>query len=339
MADRGGDVTRLIVAGLGLIGARHAAHIAAHPSLELAAVVDPDTTRMAAFNAPGFATLEAVEADADGVVLATPTGLHLSGLQTAATRGWGALVEKPLAGTLEDGRRMVEIARASGIATLVGHHRRHHARVVALKSLLADRAIGTPLLAQMTWAMKKQEGYFDAVWRQGPEGSPVQINLVHEIDLLRHFLGEVTLTQAVGSNAIRGAERIESGAALLCFAGGATATIAFSDASPSPWGFEAGTGENPNIATTGQDYLHISGTEGAVSFPSLTLWSGAKDWSEAPQRSVIGVSDNVPLVTQLEHFAYVLKGAPPICDAEDGLKSLEATLAVEADILARGLAA
>ncbi len=93
------------------------------------------------------------------------------------------------------------------------------------------------------------------------------INLVHDIDLLRHLLGEVTSVAAVGSTAIRNATRIESGVAALQFASGAAASIAFADTTPSPWGFEAGTGENPNIADDGPGHDVDHGNRGRRVVP------------------------------------------------------------------------
>jgi len=84
------------------------------------------------------------------------------------------------------------------------------------------------------------------------------------------------------------------------------------DTAPSPWGFEAATGENPNIGTTNQDMMWITGTQGGISFPSLTQWSGV-DWGQAVQRVAVEVAhcrshwtlkrNYVALVPRHEHNA------------------------------------
>lgn len=321
---------KLLVAGLGLIGTRHLQHALAVPQIDVVGVIDPAQHQD---SVPHFASIEAVDLDADAIVIATPSHLHADHAEAAAKRGWHMLIEKPVAHSLDAADRIIAAATRAGVRTLVGHHRRHHAAVAQLKSLLESGAIGQPLLASMIWAMKKPDAYFDVPWRAGPDGSPVMLNLVHEVDLLRYLFGDVTAVRGVGSNAVRGAARVESGAAVLQFDSGASASIAFSDASASPFGFEAGTGENPNIAATGQDYLHICGTNGAVSFPSLTLWSGARDWSDTPQRAVQESAANVPLVAQLEHFAQVCAGkATALVSAQDARKTLDVTLAIEAAV-------
>ncbi len=100
------------------------------------------------------------------------------------------------------------------------------------------------------------------------------INLVHDIDILRFVIGEITQTVALRGRSLRGSTRVESGAVALAFENGAVGTISFADTTPSPWGFEAGTGENPNIGTTKQDMMWITGTKGAISFPSMTALEG-----------------------------------------------------------------
>jgi predicted dehydrogenase len=321
-------VKQVLVVGAGLIGARHVQAVLAHPACDLAGVVDLDPSRRAAVDAPGFDSIEAVNVPVDGAIIASPTGLHLTHARFAAARGWDLLIEKPVAGTMAEANALVAVTR--DVATLVGHHRRYHASVSRLKALIAEGRIGTPVVASVIWAMKKPDPYFQN-WRDGAGGSPVMINLVHDIDLLRFFLGDVTSVAAVGSSAIRKANRTESGVAVLQFASGASASIAFADTTPSPWGFEAGTGENPNIATTGQDMMWIIGTGGGVSFPSMRMWTGASDWSQAPVPEAIKTDPVVPLTAQLDHFVEVMdRRAEPLISADDGRRTLAVALQIEA---------
>lgn len=327
-------MTRLLVAGAGLIGARHIAHIRAHPDLTLAGVVDPVAEEA------DFKKVEDVIVEADGIVIATPTQTHRAVLDHASGRGWHALVEKPLATELAEIDEMIATAENGGIALLVGHHRRFHPRVQALKRIIDNSEIGQPVLASVLWSVKKPDSYFDVNWRSGVDGAPVRMNVSHEVDLLRFLFGEVATIAGAGSNAIRRARRIESGGAVLGFRSGLVATIAFADTAPSVWGFEHATGENPNIAATGQDSLMISGTEGAVSFPSLRVWTGAADWSQAPAMRVAEAGEGVPLVRQLEHFADVIAGrAAPLNDGESGRETHRITLEIERAVWPKDLCA
>jgi predicted dehydrogenase len=306
---------------------------------ELVGVIDPDAGLRACFKATGFESIEAVDIAADGIVLATPTPLHAEHVEAAAKCSWHIMIEKPVADTPEGVERIVAASMAAGVQTLVGHHRRHHQSLHALRQIVAAE-IGQPILANCLWAMRKPDAYFEGNWREGAAGSPVMINMVHDIDVLRFVMGEVDAVSAVGANPLRGKSRVESGVISLRFASGALGSISFADNSASPWGFEAGTGENPNIGTTGQDFLFIAGTQGAVSYPSLTVWGGSQDWGQAVQAQRSSVEETIPLQAQLEHFVDVIEGrAKPVITAADAGETLRVALAAHEAIDAGGLGA
>lgn len=321
---------RLLVMGGGLIGSRHVAAVQAHPCCTLVGLVDPNPDL--AVDVPRFDDLSAVDAPVEGVIIATPTHLHAEHGIAVAQRGWDMLIEKPVADDVPAAAQLAAVLRDTGRRSLVGHHRRYHAPVQQLKSLLAEGAIGRVITVTLIWAMRKPDAYFDGNWRTAG-GSPVMINLVHDLDLLRFTVGEITQTTALRGAPLRGTDRIESGAIALAFDTGATGTISFADTAPSPWGFEAGTGENPNIGTTGQDMLWITGTAGAVSFPSLTLWHG-QDWGRAATQVPLMRQENAkpPLDAQLDHFIDVMDGALPLIDVADATRTLAVAQEIEREL-------
>jgi len=317
-------VIKLAVMGYGVIGKRHAEQVLVHPEFELACIIDPVAPEA------DFKDISEVDVPVDAVIIATPSNLHSDNAIAATERGWHMIVEKPVAHDLEAADQIIAAAEKAGVKTLVGHHRRHHASVVALKEMLDSGAIGTVISANLLWLTRKPDDYFDVEWRQGPDGSPVMMNLVHDIDLLRYFLGDVREIVGLHGAHQRGADRNENGALALSFDGGATATIAFADCAASPWGFERATAESPAIPATRQDMMFIAGTTGAVSYPSLTLWGGAADWTEMPLGKAHEVGDTVPFAAQLDHFAEVIAGtAEPRITVAEGRKTLAATLMAE----------
>lgn len=315
---------RVVVVGAGSVGARHAQAVVAHGAARLVAVVDPSEAARAAFDAPGFATLDAVDVTADAVIIATPTSTHTPLGIEAAVRGWAVLVEKPIADTLASADALIEACAQAGVPLLVGHHRRTHAVAARARALLEQGAIGRLVGVSGLWCVKKPEGYFEVPWRSGEEGSPVMINLVHDLDLLRYLAGPITEARPLLSSATRNGATEDTGAVALRFENGALGTMLFTDSAPSPWGFEHATGENPNIAGGGDDCYRFVGTEGALGFPSLTLWRGARDWSDP---TVPEVHDSLapadPLVAQVGHLCDVVAGrAVPLCSGADGRAAL-----------------
>ena len=327
---------RILVTGGGLIGARHVRAVQAHPGAELVGLVDPSTNIPTPKGVTRFTDMAEVTVPVDGVILATPNQLHAAHGIYAAKRGWHMLIEKPVTNTLGDADALAAAIAKAGVRSLVGHHRRYHDSFEQLHRMLNGGAIGTPVTATLIWAMKKPDDYFNCNWRT-THGSPVLINLIHDIDLLRALLGEVVATAALPGKRLRGSPRVESGAVALQFDSGATATISFADTTPSPWGFEAGTGENPHIGTTGQDMLFITGTRGAVSYPSLTLWGHATDWSEAAEivQPAQRQAPPDPLTKQLTHFLEVIGGATPRIPVASARQSLATALEIERQLQSR----
>ena len=86
----------------------------------------------AAAIAPGCEVLTDPEAmfgsPVRAVVLATPAETHFGLAQRALEAGKDVFVEKPLALTYDEGRRIVELAQARGRILMVGHVLEYHPR-------------------------------------------------------------------------------------------------------------------------------------------------------------------------------------------------------------------
>jgi len=100
--------------------------IAATAGCDLAAVIDPNSAARAAFDAPGYDTIDDVDVALDGVIIATPTELHGPNGEAAAARGWHMLIEKPVTNTMAEADRLIAALKAANVTALVGDHRCHH---------------------------------------------------------------------------------------------------------------------------------------------------------------------------------------------------------------------
>ncbi|MBM4314123.1 MAG: Gfo/Idh/MocA family oxidoreductase, partial [Deltaproteobacteria bacterium] len=79
--------------------------------------------------------------DIEGVLLTTPNAVHAEHAIAAAQQGKHVYVEKPIANTISDGRKMVEACREAGVALLVGHDMRRLAGFRKMKELIDRGAI------------------------------------------------------------------------------------------------------------------------------------------------------------------------------------------------------
>lgn len=320
----------IALVGAGLVGRRHLRAIGHVGQARLAAVVDPDPAAeavAAAAGAPWRRELgETLARDRpDAVLLATPNGMHVEQGLACVRAGLPVLVEKPIADRAAEARRLVEAAEAAGVQVLVGHHRRHNPLVAAARARIEAGEIGeVRAVNALCWLMKPDD-YFATAWRTRPGAGPVLINLIHDIDLLRHLVGEIVAVQALESRAARGFEVEDTAAILLRFANGALGTVTVSDAIAAPWSWELTAAENPAYPATGQIACHIGGSHGALEIPSGAVWRnpGPRGWWHPIERRAATVAPADPLERQIAHFVEVARGrAPPLVSGREGLRTL-----------------
>lgn len=333
MADR----VKIAVVGYGLVGRRHADVIARAPGLALTGIVEPDSSNRADASALGTRVFDGLEqlidrARPDGIVLATPTPLHLEQARVCIDSGIPVLIEKPITVSSHEAQTLVTAAEKTNVPILVGHHRRHNGMVQAAKAALTEGVIGDIRAVQATCWFYKPDYYFEAApWRTRKGAGPISVNLVHDIDLLRHFCGEVRSVRAYAVPSSRGFENEDLATAVICFHSGAIATISVSDSIAAPWSWELTARENPAYPATDQSCYLIGGTDGSLSLPDLRVWrhDGPQDWwSPIGARNLLYANVD-PLAAQVEHFARVIKGEEaPLVSGHEGMRSLMVVEAV-----------
>ena len=85
----------------------------------------------------------------NGVVVITSKRWHASACLPALERGLPVFTEKPLAGTLEDGRKMVETAGRTGARLMVGYMKRYDPAYLEAARLLREETLGTVRFARI----------------------------------------------------------------------------------------------------------------------------------------------------------------------------------------------
>ncbi len=329
---------RLGIIGVGAIGRRHLQLASQEIQCRVVALVDPcpeAASIAAAAGVPHRVTPHAmldIERP-DGVIVAAPTQLHAPIGLDLARRGIPMLMEKPFTDTLEAGLELVSVAASNGVRICVGHHRRFDPAVVAAREILAGNRIGRLIGMSGVWAARKPGAYYDVEWRREAGGGPVLINMIHDIDMLRYCCGEVKRVYAEITPSDRAFPIESGGAILLRFNSGALATISFSDAAPSPWGWERATADNPIIPPSGENCYRFFGSCGSFEFPQIRLWrdepGGEPCWSRRIRAEPRPVGPRASLAAQLRNFCHVVRGQEsPVVGPEDGLATLAVAQAV-----------
>jgi len=332
---------KIALIGAGLIGQRHIDLIKANPACQLAGICDVDPRRQTAaaqVETRFYTDLEHLcQAEhPDGAIIATPNQFHTTGAEICARYSIPMLIEKPLAESISQAKRIVEITATTGVPVLVGHHRRHNPLVQKAREVVQGGDIGQLVSVSIMWLLRKPDDYFElGQWRAEPSGGgPILINLIHDIDNLRYICGDIEQIFAYSSSAARGFAVEDTVTLSFRFKHGAIGSGVVSDAVPAPWSYELTSGESSAYPHYGEQNCYIfAGTKGSLTFPQLRVWLYLPEqppgWYHPLTQYQIEVDRIDPLLAQLDHFLAVIRGeASPLVSAQDGLQTLVTTLAV-----------
>ena len=202
----------------------------------------------------------------------------------------------------------------------------------AARDFVASGGLGKVVAANGTWLTASPTTISMSTWRREAGGGPILINAIHDIDCLRMVVGEIETVQATASSKLRGFPVEDTAAAVLTFANGALGTFIVSDATASPWNWEATSRESAITPSELENCFIVAGTRGSLSIPQLQHWSYDKAdgaWADPLTRRSLPVRHADPYPRQLHHFARVIRGEEkPVIDAAEGARTLAATLAI-----------
>ena len=322
---------RISVVGFGLAGRRHAEVINDLQGMELHSIVDPLVNCdnfTPTYNVPHFSNYDKLltVGKPDGIILATPSRLHVEQTLLCLAARIPTLVEKPLATDVAGARKLVEASRSFDVPLLVGHHRRFNPIVETAQQIMNNGELGSVVAVHGMFWLTKPDEYFAASWRSEHGAGPVMINLIHDVDLLRFLVGNVIEVQALISNATRNTSVEDTAVLIMRFECGALGTFTVSDTVVAPWSWELTAAENPVYAQTYQSCYFIGGTHGSLELPNLRLWSytGKPSWWNSITATYFPTTTGDTFAKQIDHFAAVIRGEDsPRVSAIEGLKSLE----------------
>jgi predicted dehydrogenase len=130
---------RTAVVGAGKMGAIHARVYSQLPQSQLVAIVDIDLQKAQHLaqehNCQAFANGADILGKVDAVTIATPTVTHLELAKIFIKNNIAVLIEKPLAASVKEGKKIVALARKTNSVVAVGHSERCNPVVQAMKRL------------------------------------------------------------------------------------------------------------------------------------------------------------------------------------------------------------
>lgn len=330
------SIIKIGLIGAGSIGVRHIMAIDALSDIALVAIGDPSTAAQkigTKRSIPVFTDADKMlsAGGIDAVIIATPTERHHQDVMAALRHKVTVLVEKPITATLAEAQEITKFAAQQNCHVLVGHQRRYYPCAAEARTIIQSGQIGTLLGVTGQWTTKKDDDYYAPEWRRDVKAGPILTNLIHEFDLLRFICGDITSVSAELTRHDQNFDKEDAVAISLKFANQAVGTFFLSDRTPSPWTWEMALGESERFPKTGQNVIRFMGSKGALEFPNLVLWTypeGTGDWRNETKPQLIETPFIDAYIAQCKHLCAVTRGEEaPIIDAENGTKSLEATLA------------
>jgi UDP-N-acetylglucosamine 3-dehydrogenase len=121
------------------------------------------------------------EARPEAVSVTVPTPLHALVGGRVMTRGIHCLLEKPIAGSLQEADALIALARRVGQVFTVGHIERYNPIVRKLRELIREGKLG-----DITSVVSKRVGGFPAV---EPKTDVILDLAVHDIEIISFLLG------------------------------------------------------------------------------------------------------------------------------------------------------
>jgi inositol 2-dehydrogenase len=311
--------------GLGRLGAVYAENLAMRiPETRLAAVADTagglaeriahehDVPRW--YTDP-FALLD--DADVGAVVVVTPTVTHRAIVVAALERGKPTFCEKPPALSLAEAVAMRDAAARAAVPLHVGFMRRFDPGYAAARRQVDDGSIGRVVVFKSC----SRDPFRPSLEYANPtnSGGLIVDMGIHDFDLARWFMGDVTSVHAIGGTLaypeLGEIGDIDNAIVTLRFANGTLGVVDLSR--NGVYGYDISTELLGTAGTLRIGYLRET--------PLLVLSKGGVTHDTVPyfmQRF------EKAYVAQLKDFAQaVLSGRPPSITIEDGIEALRISLA------------
>jgi predicted dehydrogenase len=293
-----------LVIGIGDITSRRVIPaILAEPRSRLHGIVTRTPVKAEAYGVPAWIDLQDALRDPgiDAVYVATPVFLHAPQTIASLRAGKHVLCEKPMAISYEQALEMVRAAAECGPTLGVAYYRRMYPKLHRARRLLADGAIGRPVLAEANchdWFNNEdgRRGWFLDPAMAG--GGPLYDTASHRIDVFNFLFGTPTKVCAQLSNVVHQAAVEDAATVLIEYDSGVRGIV-----------------DARRHSRVERDEFRIIGTDGEMVLsplngPSLVYPGGSE---ELPPHSNL----HYPCV---ENFvSAVLEGAPLFSSGETAL--------------------
>ena len=316
---------KIAVIGAGMMGKNHLKTYKSLNGVELVGVYDifPDTCKAVAetFGIKAFSSLEEVAKNVDAVSIVTTSVTHCEVGEFFLNKGIHCLMEKPLATTEAQCKKLIASAQRNNVTLLVGHIEQFNPAVEQLHRLLSDTS---KICSMSVQRMSAASGRITDV--------DVSMDLmIHDMEiilsLVKSKISKVQATAVKTPSSPNGKDYIT---ALLEFENGATANLTSSRITQARVRTLSVTTDTNYID---MDFLnqsinvHTQGRMPYVKQEEIPEWMhyGLKGSVEQ-----LFIPTNQPLQAELNHFLNCIKGTEtPRISGENALEALRVIWSIQ----------
>lgn len=315
---------RVGILGAGQAGEKQALGFAAHRDARVVGVADlsPQRADALAGKVGGLAVgteAELLDLGIDVLVIATPHSLHVAPVEAASRRGVHVMLEKPIATTVADGLRIVDLTRDAGTRLAISFVHRFREELQCAKSW--SLAAGTIEVGRETVSTRRTSAH--PRWLTDARmsgGGVLMYTAIHGVDRLRWlFDDEVAEVTAKTRRYAPDESEVEDGvAALITYSRGGVATLT------------ANSATYPNEPTVWETELHGSEAMVRVRTRSFAETAGLhRSERYEPGHDAETSRPNYNFERQANDFlTAIAEGRDPAVTGEDGLRALETCVAI-----------
>ncbi len=265
--------------------------------------------------------------DVEGILLTTPNAIHAEHAVLAAQHGKHIYVDKPIANTLADGKKMVEACQKAGVVLLVGHDMRRLSGFRKVKELIDQGAIGKPVMVESNFSARLGFELTPDKWRwygddSGCPAGALMTMGVHHADTLNYYFGPIQKVFAFFNKLYTPADVEDVSMTTFQFESGVLGYLGCTYASPRA------------------NWIYVYGTDAqlfcTVSLPNLPFDEYLKIWSVVDQYTILQVLDKTkdkpetiplpvgdPILEEIDEFADCIRtGKKPETDGQAALVAL-----------------
>jgi len=273
------------------------------------------------------------KADIDAVDICTIHDQHEPQVLAAAAAGKQVFLEKPMGRNMQECNNMVNATKKAGVTFMVGHDLRYMPHTLAIKRIIESGELGQIRVTRCVLIANMLPGaggdYKLGSWLSDPKraGGGIMISgMIHQIDLLRYYVGDIKTVNAVSRSVHYQTGAEEYACATLEFENGAIGDVLIIGSSTrSPIGCQYTLyGDEGTIYSTQAENRTYQFGHGMIA--SRKRGNQGETFNKfTPIEPFTGpLAGDDPFVNEILHFAACCRdGKEPLTSGKDNLSTVK----------------